>query len=147
MYERRNTNIQLKMKPGAIKRIEISPAVYISHDELFVSKARFVVERHMAEFEFNVDKFAKQMATSQSTLYRKLSALVDLSPGEYIQQIRLRHAEQMLKQKAGNVTSIAYAVGFNDAKYFSRCFKRYCGDCPSDILKKQFGSALKRKEL
>jgi AraC-like DNA-binding protein len=135
LMDNRNNYIQLEDKSGAPRSLEISQVVYVSLDDLFVLKARTVVEKHMADTEFNVCKFAKLMVISESTLYRRLNALYNLSPNEYIQHIRLKHAERMLKQKVGNVAAIAIAVGFNNPKYFTKCFKKCWGVTPSEILK------------
>ena len=61
--------------------------------------------------------------TSKSTLHRKLKSLTGLSQGEFIRNVRLKHAVQMLNNNVGNISEIAFAVGFNDPKYFGRCFK------------------------
>lgn len=75
------------------------------------------------------------MSISQSTLYRRVIALYNLTPHEFIQNIRLKHTERMLKKKIGNVTDIAHALGFNDPKSFTKCFRQYCGITPREILK------------
>ena len=79
--------------------------------------------------------FAELMSISQSIIYRRVIALYNLSPNEYIQHIRLKHTERMLEQKIGTVAAIAYAVGFSDPKYFTKFFRQYCGITPSEILK------------
>ena len=73
------------------------------------------------------------MATSKSTLHRKLKSLTGLSPGEFIRNVRLKHAVQMLNNNVGNISEIAFAVGFNDPKYFSRCFKIEFGMTPKEF--------------
>jgi len=72
------------------------------------------------------------MAMSQSQLYRKLKALVDLSPNEMIRTLRLNRAAELLAHHTGNIAEIAYEVGFNNPSYFSECFRKQFGTLPSE---------------
>ncbi|HJV77041.1 MAG TPA: two-component regulator propeller domain-containing protein [Paludibacter sp.] len=112
--------------------INISSMEYGSIDEVFLSQAVLKVEDKLSDDTFDFDQFAIDMATSKSTLHRKLKSLTGLSPGEFIRNIRLKHAALMLTKNAGNISEIAFAVGFNDPKYFSRCFKIEFGLSPKE---------------
>jgi AraC-like DNA-binding protein len=92
-----------------------------------------IVEEKISDDTFDFDQFAMDMATSKSTLHRKLKSLTGLSPGEFIRNVRLKHAVQMLNNNVGNISEIAFAVGFNDPKYFSRCFKIEFGMTPKEF--------------
>jgi AraC-like DNA-binding protein len=70
---------------------------------------------------------------SRSQLHRKLSALTGFSPNEVIRNMRLERAKQLLEQKAGNASEIAYMTGFNSPAYFAKCFKDYFGLTPSEV--------------
>ena len=113
--------------------ITISSMEYGSLDELFLNQAVQIVESRLSDDSFDFDQFAIEMASSKSTLHRKLKSLTGLSPGEFIRNIRLKHAVQMLKNNVGNISEIAFAVGFNDPKYFSRCFKIEFGVTPREF--------------
>jgi signal transduction histidine kinase/ligand-binding sensor domain-containing protein/DNA-binding response OmpR family regulator len=114
--------------------INISSMEYNSIDEVFLKSAVNKVEEKLSEETFDFDQFAIDMATSKSTLHRKLKSLTGLSPGEFIRNIRMKHAVQMLNNNIGNISEIAYAVGFNDPKYFSRCFKAEFGMTPKEWM-------------
>jgi len=114
------------------KEINISSMEYGSIDELFLKQAIKKIEEKLSDDTFDFDQFAVDMATSKSTLHRKLKSLTGLSPGEFIRSIRLKHAVKMLTSKTGNISEIAFAVGFNDPKYFSRCFKIEFGISPRE---------------
>ena len=105
---------------------------YGSLDELFLKQAVIKVEEKLSDGTFDFDEFALAMASSKSTLHRKLKSLTGLSPGEFIRNIRLKHAAQMLINNKGNISEIAFSVGFNDPKYFSRCFKSEFGLKPRE---------------
>ena len=117
------------------KDINISSMEYGSIDEVFLSQAVLKVEEKLSDDTFDFDQFAIDMATSKSTLYRKLKSLTDLSPVEFIRNIRLKHAAQMLTNNTGNISDIAFAVGFNDPKHFSKCFKTEFGLTPREYQK------------
>jgi AraC-like DNA-binding protein len=97
-----------------------------------LAQAIEVVEENLANFDFTHDQLIDAMNTSKSTLYRKIKSLTGLSPSEFVRNIRLKHACIMLKNETGNVSDIAYAVGFNDPKYFSTCFKAEFGVSPRE---------------
>ncbi len=123
------------------QEINISSMEYCSIDEVFLKQAIEKVEEKLADETFDFDRFAIDMATSKSTLHRKLKSLTGLSPGEFIRNVRLKHAVQMLTNNMGNISEIAFAVGFNDPKYFSRCFKSEYSMTP-----KEFQESLKKKK-
>ncbi|MDO9153044.1 MAG: response regulator [Paludibacter sp.] len=115
------------------QEINISSMEYCSIDEVFLKQAITKVEGKLSDETLDFDRFAIDMATSKSTLHRKLKSLTGLSPGEFIRNIRLKHAVQMLINNMGNISEIAFAVGFNDPKYFSRCFKIEYGMTPKEF--------------
>jgi signal transduction histidine kinase/ligand-binding sensor domain-containing protein/DNA-binding response OmpR family regulator len=117
------------------KNINISAMEYGSIDELFLSQAVLKVEEKLSDDTFDFDQFAIDMVTSKSTLYRKLKSLTDLSPVEFIRNIRLKHAANMLENNTGNIADIAFSVGFSDPKHFSKSFKIEFGLTPSEYQK------------
>jgi DNA-binding response OmpR family regulator len=102
-------------------------------DQQFLRKAISMVEQHLDDDKFTVEKFIEAMAVSQMQLYRKLKALVNLSTSEFIRFVRLNNAALLLRQQAGNIAEIAYAVGFNNPSYFAECFKKQFGQTPSEF--------------
>ena len=105
-----------------------------SADESFLNRALAVVETHIANPDFDVELFAAELAVSRVQLYRKLKALTDQAPTDFVRVLRLRRAAQLLAGQAGNVADVAYAVGFNNLSYFSKCFREAYGHVPSDHL-------------
>ena len=108
-----------------------------SMDQKFLGKAVEVVEEHMGDFDFSVDRFSQEMSVSNMQLYRKLKALVNLSANEFIRSVRLNHAAQLIKQKNDNIAQISYAVGFNNPSYFAECFKKQFGVSPSEYSREK----------
>ncbi len=104
------------------QNILISP-----QDEHFIRRAIETVENHIADPELDIEKFASEIGVSRMQLYRKLSAITDMTVKEFIRDIRLKRAAQLLNQKNRNVSEIAYAVGFRDLSHFRKCFRQKFG--------------------
>ena len=107
-----------------------------SLDDAFLNKALDVVKQHLEDHQFTVNNFAREIGMSQTQLYRKLITLTGQSPSGFIRSIRLKKAGQLIMQDYGNVSDIAYAVGFNNLSYFAKCFKEQFGVAPSGYGKK-----------
>jgi len=130
IQQRRNLRMQFieefNQSHGLQEKVELSM------DQKFIQKAKNVVEEYMSDPDFNVELFGQEMALSRSQLHRKLSALLDQSPTDFIRTIRLNRAAVLLAQKSANVAEIAYDVGFNNPSYFSECFRKQFGKLPSE---------------
>lgn len=101
-----------------------------SAETAYLDKLRSTVEAHMADPVFSVAMLADQVGQSQSALLKKVKGLTGLSAAELIKDIRLSEAANLLIQ-SDQVASVAYAVGFNDRKYFSKEFKKKFGVNPT----------------
>ncbi|MGB2869764.1 MAG: helix-turn-helix transcriptional regulator, partial [Bacteroidota bacterium] len=88
---------------------------------------------HIGNEEFGIDQFAYEVHLSRAQLLRKLRALTNLSPTDFIRYIRLQRAKDLLEQKAGSVGEVAYQVGFSNHSYFAKCFKEQFGFLPSEL--------------
>lgn len=114
------------------KKVEVT-----SEDARFLKQVQAVIEEHMENSNFGVDWLADEMNLSTRQLQRKVRAVTDLSAGGYIRMIRLERASQLLAQQWGNVSEIAYKIGFQDAKYFSSLFKQTFGSTPTEFVEER----------
>jgi transcriptional regulator GlxA family with amidase domain len=105
-----------------------------SADERFLNRAMEVIEKRLGDPDFGVDVFGKEVGMSHSQLYRKIHALTNLAPVDLIRTIRLKRAANLLKQKYGNISEVAYETGFSSPAYFSDCFQKQFGKSPSDFI-------------
>jgi signal transduction histidine kinase/DNA-binding response OmpR family regulator len=102
-----------------------------SLDEKLIAKAVQIVEANIGEADFSVEKFSRELGMSRVHLYKKLLSLTGKSPIEFIRTIRLQRAAQLLEKSQLSVSEIAYQVGFNNPKYFSKYFKDEFNMLPS----------------
>lgn len=109
-----------------IEEDSITPA-----DKKFLQQTISTINTYLPEDKFNVRSLAESMAVSRSLLHKKLVSLVGESPSELIKRLRLNKAANLLEQGTGNVTEIAYKVGFTNLSYFSKCFQKQYGFSPS----------------
>jgi DNA-binding response OmpR family regulator len=123
-----------KLRERFTKDVTLSPKdiSVTSADERFLNRAIAIIETHIGDQDFGVDIFGREIGLSHSQLHRKIRALTNHSPVEFIRTIRLKRALSLLKQKYGNVAEIAFEVGFNNPSYFTECFRKQFGKSPSD---------------
>lgn len=103
-----------------------------SMDKVFIQKAKTVIDKHISESEFDVVQFAEEMNMAPVQLRRKLKALTNQTAIEFVRHYRLQRAADLLTQKAGTVSDIAFGVGFENLSYFARVFQEKYGVLPSD---------------
>jgi len=125
--------LRQKLRDDICKKILLEPKEKIveSIDDKFLLKIMQIVEDNLSDSEFNVDRFGELVNMSRMQLYRKLKALTCLSANEFIKTVRLKRAAQLLLQNSLTISEITYEVGFNDPKYFSKCFHKQYGMTPS----------------
>lgn len=100
-------------------------------DSLFVKRLDSIVYSRLGEQDLSVDKVAGLLHLGRTVFYKKVRGTTGYTPNEYIRVIRLRKAAELLKEGEKNVSEVAYAVGFDNPYYFSKCFKERFGMPPS----------------
>jgi signal transduction histidine kinase/ligand-binding sensor domain-containing protein/DNA-binding response OmpR family regulator len=115
------------------KQIEVNPSeVTITPvDEKFLKLALEVVEKFIDNPDFSVEDFSREMCMSRVALYKKILSLTGKAPLEFIRSIRLKRAAQLLEKSGMSVAEIAYEVGFNNPKNFTKYFKEEFKVLPS----------------
>lgn len=121
----------LRQKFGKVPQ-EIRPAMLRNEqDSLFVKRLDSIVYSRLGEQDLSVDKVAGLLHLGRTIFYKKVRGTTGYTPNEYIRVIRLRKAAELLKEGEKNVSEVAYAVGFDNPYYFSKCFKEQFGMPPS----------------
>jgi AraC-like DNA-binding protein len=124
---------EVGVSPKEFRQTSIEKSLDIesqSIDELFLEKALLKLETKISDANLSFEQFAIEMNVSKASLYRKIKSVVGLSPCEFIRTFRIKRSAQLLA-KHSNISDVAFAVGFNDSKYFRRCFKSEFGITPS----------------
>ena len=106
-------------------------------DENFMQKLMTYVETNIDNPDLCVDDLAQEMALSRSVFFRKVKALVGHSPINFLQEIRIKRAIQLMETRNFSIAEVAYKVGYADPKYFSRSFKKITGKSPSEYIKEE----------
>ncbi len=106
-----------------------------NEDAIFLKKTIQIIENSLIDSEFNVEHLSDALHISRSQLHRKLRTLLHCTASDLIRQTRLIKAKKILENKGGNVSSVAYDVGFSSPNYFSKAFIRYYGYSPKSLLK------------
>jgi signal transduction histidine kinase/DNA-binding response OmpR family regulator len=121
--------LQLKRK----RQMTLQPQeIHVSSvDERFYKDLQSIVEKNVSDPEFNVEQLHKKLYMGRTSLYRKILALTGETPTQFLRSFRLQRAAQLLKSNFGNVTEVAFAVGFSNTTYFSKCFKEKFHQTPS----------------
>lgn len=114
-----------------------SEIVITSLDEKLIEKAIKYVEDNMSRTELSVEELSRELGMSRVHLYKKLLQITGKTPIEFIRVIRLKRAAQLLRESQLHVSEVAFEVGFNNPKYFSRYFKDEFAVLPSVYQEKE----------
>jgi YesN/AraC family two-component response regulator len=118
------------------KQIDVNPSeiTVTPLDEQFIKQALDSVEKNIGNPDFSVEEFSKEMCMSRVALYKKILSLTGKAPLEFIRSIRLKRAARLLEKSGMTISEIAYEVGFNNPKNFSKYFKEEFKVLPSQYL-------------
>ena len=122
--EEEQTQLQSQQQPTIP---DMSP-----NDRKFMDKLVELMEQNMDNGDLVVDDLVRELAVSRSVFFKKLKTLTGLAPIEFIKEIRIKRATQLIETGEFNMTQISYMVGINDPRYFSKCFKAQVGMTPTE---------------
>ncbi|MFT6210501.1 MAG: signal transduction histidine kinase/DNA-binding response OmpR family regulator [Bacteroidia bacterium] len=126
-----------KLKEKFSRALTIKPEVAIepSMEQKFLLRVKSVVDQFLGDENFSVEQLSKEVGMSRAQLHRKLIALTGVSASRFVRNYRLEHAHQLLQNKVGTVSEIAYRVGYSSPAYFTKCFTEDYGISPSQVKK------------
>ena len=127
---------RLKTKFSSENSFTPSEIAVSSLDEQLLKKAFKVVEENISNEQFDIPFFCAELGVSRTMLFTKIKAWTNFTPNEFIHEIRMKRAAQLLEQNKINISQISYKVGFNNPKYFSKCFQKKFGETPSQYQSK-----------
>lgn len=135
-----NSRKRLREKFSRNITLEPHEITITAPDQNLLQRAMEAVEKFMDDSAFDVSALAKEIGVSRPVLYRKLPAITNYTPNEFIRVIRLKRAAQLLMQSNLTVAEVCYSTGFKTPKYFSKCFKNEFGLTPREYARRHFKS-------
>jgi YesN/AraC family two-component response regulator len=103
--------------------------------DAFLAKLLNVMDKQMDNNTLTVDELVDEMGMGRTVFFNKLKTMTGLSPVEFIREMRIKRAAQLLEEHKYNITEVTYMVGMNDSRYFAKCFKSTYGLTPSEYRK------------
>jgi signal transduction histidine kinase/ligand-binding sensor domain-containing protein/DNA-binding response OmpR family regulator len=107
-----------------------------SPDEKFLRRSIEIIEKYIDDPDLDIEKFSEELGVSRMQLYRKLAALTEMTVKEFIRNIRLKRAAQLLVQKKLTISEVAYSVGFRDLSHFRKCFREEFGMSATEYMER-----------
>ena len=132
-----NTHRLLQLKYGRNDNLEeqVDEIKMKSPDEKLLERVMTAINAHLDDSDLSVDMVAEQVGISRVHLHRKMKELTGQTPHDFIRNLRLKQAANLLANQGMNVTEVMYACGFSNSASFSTVFKKFYGMSPRDYMK------------
>lgn len=125
---------QLREHLKEVGVLAVANADLPSMEQLFLENLVDLVETHIDDEAYSIQQLAADMSLSRSQLHRKIVALTNQTPSQFVRMLRLQKAKKMLEDRQATVSEVAYACGFKTPSYFSRCFQEAYGQSPKSVM-------------
>lgn len=125
-----------KKEQGSQTEFKLNSPEIIDQDKVMMDKLMAYLEAHIDDSELKMDDMAQAVNLGRTVFYGKMKSIVGMAPVEFVRHIRMQRAEELIVKSKESLSQIAYAVGFTDPKYFSKCFKKETGMSPSEYRAK-----------
>ena len=104
---------------------------------LFRSRFRKLIDENLHDSDLSVEMLGEKMGLGRVQLYRKVKVLTNYSPVELLRIARLKRAASLLASSEKTVAEVTYEVGFSSPSYFTKCYKEYFGENPTDLQRRK----------
>lgn len=128
---------KLRMLFSKENNFDVKKIANNSQDEKFLQDILSIVEKHIANSDFDTDMFANELHLGRSIFFRKIKALTNQTPHDFIMVIRMKKAAEMLLTTNKTISEVAYATGFTEPSNFTRSFKKQYGMSPKSYIESQ----------
>ena len=127
------------------------PEISLTHDvnmkEAFLQRLTEIIEQNLTNERFSVEDLAREMGMSYTKLYRLLKSTTQQTISQFIRQVRLKKANEMLVNEDITASEVAYKVGFGSPTYFNKCFHDFYGYAPGEFRKRELNNEKKLQKL
>lgn len=125
--------IKIRKKLKVKAYLNSNETIVEATEDIFMRELIEVFSTHMANSKFGIDDVVDEMGLSKSTLQRRVKAITRKTFNQFLREFRLEQAKQIIEQRGGNISEVAFASGFNSVSYFSFSFRNYFGFPPTEI--------------
>ena len=108
----------------------------VKKDVQLLEKINQVIEENLHNSDYNIDAIAETLGLSRSAFFKKLKSLTGLAPVDLIKEIRLNKSIELLKNTDMTISEVAFAVGFKEAGYYGKCFRKKYNQTPTEFMNK-----------
>ena len=105
-------------------------------DQHFLDRLTEIVESNLTNAQFGVSELAREMGMSRSNLHLKVKKITKSSASQFINQVRLKKAMEILRQSSLTISETAFDCGFQSVSYFTKCFREHYGYTPGEVVKR-----------
>ena len=116
----------------AVKEYKLSEPEIVNPDEQMMTRLMAFIEERISDEELRIEDMADAVGMGRTVFYEKIRQLVGVSPSDFLRQVRMQRAQQLLAKSSMTISEIAYNIGFTDPKYFTKCFKKQTGVTPTE---------------
>jgi AraC-like DNA-binding protein len=125
------------LRSGMQHELPMQQTAFSISDNEFLARAIAVIKKRIADEEFSVDDLCSELGVSRSVLFRRIKAVLEISPSELILKTKLNYAVSLMNTTNFSISEIATATGFSNPKYFSTVFKKIYNKSPKDFQLEQ----------
>jgi ligand-binding sensor domain-containing protein/AraC-like DNA-binding protein len=111
---------------------KLSEPQIVNEDEVMMDRLMAFIEQRIDDDGLRIEDMAEAVGMGRTAFYEKIRQIVGVSPSDFLRQVRMQRARQLIVKSTMTFSQIAYAVGFTDPKYFTKCFKKDTGMTPSE---------------
>lgn len=129
-------------KERAIPKGELGDFEMTANDRKFLADVDKYIKDMMGDPDTSVESMSAHLCMSRVQLYKRMVSLTGTTPSEYLRAKRIKRAEELIHSDELNISEIAYTVGFNNPRYFSKYFQEAYGLTPSQYKKKLNGESI-----
>ncbi len=129
-------------KERVIPKGELGDFEMTANDRKFLADVDKYIKDMMGDPDTSVESMSAHLCMSRVQLYKRMVSLTGTTPSEYLRAKRIKRAEELIHSDELNISEIAYTVGFNNPRYFSKYFQEAYGLTPSQYKKKLNGESI-----
>lgn len=135
LHQYRELQARVEQHPTPSQRYTLSEPEITDPDEEMMNRLMAFIEQHVSDENLRIEDMADAVGLGRTVFYGKVKNIVGVSPSDFLRQVRMQRAEELVLRSKLSLSEIAYAVGFSDPKYFTKCFKKDTGLTPSEYRK------------